>query len=261
MSAALIDQIKTLQRNDPKAKEQWHAYAQAQGGGVKDPAKHDDAFMQTFLDQFSSGVLLDVKPSLSDELVDLIKIGQKTSKNWRNCWQMYCQMNGHDLSDPAKKGREFIMQFLEFAAQSSMMPVVPTGKGKGGKGVMPVGNMAMVPMGMDGMGMMPMGMGMDGMGMKGMGKGKGMMMGGGWGMGMDMMGGKGGYGGKGGPYGGTGDRRKDKLVERIKTYQRSSADAKEAWATYCDAHSDGKRDPARLDNKILQEFCDSYGVP
>eukprot|EP00929_Paragymnodinium_shiwhaense_P037008 TRINITY_DN19790_c0_g1_i1.p1 TRINITY_DN19790_c0_g1~~TRINITY_DN19790_c0_g1_i1.p1 ORF type:complete len:224 (+),score=68.32 TRINITY_DN19790_c0_g1_i1:71-742(+) len=211
MSEELIGKIKNLQRNDEKAKIQWGAYADAEGERIRDPAKHTDAFLQKFLDEYAAGKQWEVQRDGSQEqLIELIKFGQRTSRNWRNAWNAYCEIHSEGKTDPARKDKKFMIGFMECMAEASMSPMaVPTkgggGMGMGGKGWgddgwgggkggwggdwgMGMGGMGMGGMGMDGMVMVPIGsMGMGGMG-----------MGGGWGKadgGWDDWGGKGKKGG------------------------------------------------------------------
>eukprot|EP00425_Heterocapsa_triquetra_P031224 CAMPEP_0195111742 /NCGR_PEP_ID=MMETSP0448-20130528/96998_1 /TAXON_ID=66468 /ORGANISM="Heterocapsa triquestra, Strain CCMP 448" /LENGTH=75 /DNA_ID=CAMNT_0040148541 /DNA_START=1 /DNA_END=225 /DNA_ORIENTATION=- len=47
--------IKQMQKNDPAAREQWQAYCEQHGNGVRDPAKHEPHFMQTFIQRYTAG--------------------------------------------------------------------------------------------------------------------------------------------------------------------------------------------------------------
>lgn len=59
----------------------------------------------------------------------------------------------------------------------------------------------------------------------------------------------------------TGDPAKDALVARIKDYQRSDAEQKELWWSFCDENLEGQKDPAKADVATLQNFCEEYSVP
>merc|ERR1712107_211911 len=50
----------------------------------------------------------------------------------------------------------------------------------------------------------------------------------------------------------TGDSAKDKLVNRIKAYQRSGDAEKQQWWSYFDEELDGVRDPAKHEIKVLE---------
>merc|ERR1719482_1708145 len=57
-----------------------------------------------------------------------------------------------------------------------------------------------------------------------------------------------------------GDVGKDELISKIKNFQRSSEEQKQAWWTYCDSQGDGNRDPARHDTDFLQAFLTKHGI-
>lgn len=54
---AYVDQVKTLQRSDPNAKEVWSTYCDTLLGGIKDPNRHDAAVLAGFISAYSSGAL------------------------------------------------------------------------------------------------------------------------------------------------------------------------------------------------------------
>mmetsp|Transcript_78986 Transcript_78986/g.231875 ORF Transcript_78986/g.231875 Transcript_78986/m.231875 type:complete len:307 (-) Transcript_78986:161-1081(-) len=56
--ASLVDQIKTIQRTDQEAKQQWWEYCDHNLGGVKDPNRHDAAVLEEFLNAYGSGTLV-----------------------------------------------------------------------------------------------------------------------------------------------------------------------------------------------------------
>merc|ERR1719491_580552 len=57
------------------------------------------------------------------------------------------------------------------------------------------------------------------------------------------------------------DPAKDNLVQRIKQFQRSGEQQKQAWWSYCDTMRGTVRDPAKHDIQSLQEFISNNGVP
>jgi len=59
---------------------------------------------------------------------------------------------------------------------------------------------------------------------------------------------------------GTGDTVKDELVNRIKNFQRSGEEQRQAWCTFCDNTFSAVRDPARHDIATLTQFCEMYGI-
>lgn len=53
--AQLVDQIKSLQRSDPAAKQAWWDYCDIELQGVKDPNRHEPNVLRTWLDDYTSG--------------------------------------------------------------------------------------------------------------------------------------------------------------------------------------------------------------
>jgi len=53
--AALVDKIKAMQRSSPEAKNTWWSYCDEHLGGIKDPMRHEEESLQTFLQQYSQG--------------------------------------------------------------------------------------------------------------------------------------------------------------------------------------------------------------
>merc|ERR1719247_3360458 len=57
---------------------------------------------------------------------------------------------------------------------------------------------------------------------------------------------------------GPADDAKTPLVKKIKELQRSSADTKKKWWTFCDEKHGGVHDPKKLDQSVLEEFLKDY---
>jgi len=51
----LVEQIKGMQRSDPYGRQTWWDYCENHLGGVKDPNRHDEATLATFLNLYNSG--------------------------------------------------------------------------------------------------------------------------------------------------------------------------------------------------------------
>jgi len=217
-----------MQRSDAEAKEQWWAYCDLQGGGVRDPAKHDPEFLQYFITQYQAGHRWEQGPKThGHNLSDLFKEGQRKSQHWKTTWAQYCQHYGGGVNDPAKHETSFLVGFMDLLGQR--------------------GNMALQMMSpMMGMGMVPMPGSMSSeRPLKRMRIGGGSM-----------------YSGSG--YGGaqhsSGDPIKDQLVAQVKSYQRSGEEQKHQWWNFCDLQLGGVRDPMRHDGATLQNFLSLHGV-
>lgn len=247
----LVAQIKEIQRKDPVGKAGWIKYCDDFGESKRDPSKHNSEFMQYFINQYEAGEYANLPPapavtdgggagSSPEGLGMLIKEGQRNAPSFKAAWANFQMRQGQTMNDPMKARKENIVAFLEFISQNAM--------GGGGGG----------------------GWGGDSWGGCWGGKGSGKDFGGGWGPyaggGGDAWGGppagKGGKGGKGGGKGpvSTGDPQKDGMVEKIKAFQRSGEENKQAWWAFCDEHCGGKRDPARHEMAELHAFISQYGI-
>lgn len=80
------------------------------------------------------------------------------------------------------------------------------------------------------------------------------------GWGGDSWGGSGKGWGKSGKKSSGGSAEMNELIGKIKDFQRSSEENKQAWWAYCSEHGGGNRDPARHDAASLREFLNSSGV-
>mmetsp|Transcript_6696 Transcript_6696/g.10725 ORF Transcript_6696/g.10725 Transcript_6696/m.10725 type:complete len:113 (+) Transcript_6696:69-407(+) len=86
-SQELIDQIKAMQREDYDTKLQWWAYCDEHGEGNKDPARHDDDFINGFLTFFNSGERLEVRDPKKGKGGKGSKGGGKGwSGGWNDSW-------------------------------------------------------------------------------------------------------------------------------------------------------------------------------
>jgi len=52
-----VDELKQMQRSDPRAKEAWWFYCDKAGNGTKDPRKHEAAFVENFMASYKEGSL------------------------------------------------------------------------------------------------------------------------------------------------------------------------------------------------------------
>lgn len=259
--AELVEQIKALQRSDPQAKQTWWDYCDSRQGGVRDPNRHDESTLQEFLAGFRSGTLK-AKPSSTPwakggkspaapaygsygawpqetpwgwappaaagqggDLASLIKLGQKSSVQWKTAWQAYCSAYGGGINDPTRHEASYLTSFLDFAGGAASQMLQSSGVAVAAP-PMP-GVYAAAPMAgrkrpasetFADYGAPPMKMAAPG--------------------GVDA--------------------DKEQLVARVKTLQRRDADTKQAWWTYCDEQHRGVRDPARHEKETLLQFLSTY---
>jgi len=259
--------VKDIQRTDPSGKAAWWTYADAEGGGKRDPTKHDDDFLQYFISQYDSGAYAGTplpEPSFEGgSLGELFREGQRNSSSFKQAWSTYNQMSGNTMNDPMKASKDTLVAFLEFAGQQSVNAMGMADMSKGGKGCKGKGGKGGMMGGMGGMGMMnPMMVQMMQQNMAMMSS----MMGGKGKMGKDMS-----WGGNGGGWGEPEAKRqrtsdawmdsgKAALVQKIKDFQRSSEDSKQQWWAFCDGQEGRNRDPARYEPEVLTTFIQSHGL-
>jgi len=192
MAETLIDQIKEIQRKDSSGKMAWWKYADEQGKGMRDPAKHDDTFLQYFINQYKVGAFAG---GVTEErkLGELFKEGQRFSPAFKAAWANYVNVSGFGNNDPTRQEKEALVFFLDQLGKA------------GSRGLH-------------------------------------------WG----------GPPAKRARHEGTGDPEKDRLVETVKTFQRSSEANKELWYAFCETQPKQLRDPARYSNDMLQSFIQDY---
>jgi len=283
-SEDIVNQIKDLQRNNQTAKEQWIAFTDMHGQGTRDPSKHSAELLQGFLDQFNSGRMLPMHEDAA-QLADVVKMLQKKSIPFRNVWAQYCQQFGAGKNDPAKHDPAYHVKFFEglaeMASRSMQMPMMPFAAAEP--------PMKRLRLDADG-GALAMSSG-DPLKEKLVSMVKAYQRESveqkeTWARYVDTY-----HGGVrdpsrhetatlkefvrlnidasfraaappsrprlmlGAPGGGSSGQ--DQLVDRIKSFQKSSSSAKEAWSSFCGT----TKDPARHDAARLQQFIDEHQVP
>mmetsp|Transcript_30094 Transcript_30094/g.40490 ORF Transcript_30094/g.40490 Transcript_30094/m.40490 type:complete len:222 (+) Transcript_30094:54-719(+) len=218
----LVSAVKELQRSDPDAKQQWWSYCDALGQGVHDPAKHNESFIQTFIGNYQSGRRFEINvPAVVSSAVD-----------GSNVLAQLCK-DGQRKSHPWKQTWAQYCQHYGGGRNDPEKHDATFIQGfldyVAGRGILALSAAASAT---------------DfGSAAKRQRTAYAPQM-------------------TGGACGGGGDgQAKGSLVQRIKTYQRSSEEAKEAWGSYCDAHLGGVRDPARHDGATLRQFAENHGVP
>eukprot|EP00929_Paragymnodinium_shiwhaense_P114652 TRINITY_DN83109_c0_g1_i1.p2 TRINITY_DN83109_c0_g1~~TRINITY_DN83109_c0_g1_i1.p2 ORF type:complete len:283 (+),score=60.19 TRINITY_DN83109_c0_g1_i1:85-933(+) len=277
------DTIKEMQRTDPDAKEQWHAYCDAYGEGVRDPARHELEFLAGFVSLYQSGARVD---AVDNGLVKFIKLGQRKSAGWKAVWQEYCDSRkvpgGQSTHDPAKYGVDFLEGFFDYIGKRAVSPLLGFAMPPAGKRMRVDG--PVVPLVGMGMGIAPIATVNSGA--------------------SDLV-------AKVKAYQKTGESEKEQwhlycdahlngirdparhdaaalkrflasqgasniatagkpaqaqgaealaFVSSIKAFQKSSPEAKEAWHAYCDSHLGGIRDPSRHAAETLRDFCAHHGL-
>jgi len=133
MNAALVEQVKSLQRSDPSAKEFWGSYTTSQGGGTRDPNKHTAEFLQGFIDQYNAGGAAAFQgmgagamggamgaggwgggdDGSVEGLAAKVKEMQRSNANAKEQWTAFTDLNGAGRRDPSKHTPEFLQGFID----------------------------------------------------------------------------------------------------------------------------------------------------
>lgn len=296
----LVDSVKKLQRTDPEAKQAWVWYTSEYGENTRDPSKHTAQFLEDFLRQYNGGTLtgLSAPPEYNaggsyaggsyaggsygsygasaddgPSLAELVRSGQRKSATWRKCWSQYRENYGQAgfKNDPAAHDEEFLVSFLEFlgshglrafanmAAPPSYEPAPvmqplhvqgpPAKRPRVAAPLHPVGAGAPVRAAPASYG--PYGPASYGASAYGDAS----------------------YaapaahsaGARVGKWGASSaaqalEPAKRLLVDRVKAFQRQSAENRELWSRFADDHLDGTKDPAKVEAEQLQLFVSSFGV-
>mmetsp|Transcript_15968 Transcript_15968/g.27591 ORF Transcript_15968/g.27591 Transcript_15968/m.27591 type:complete len:252 (+) Transcript_15968:71-826(+) len=246
--ADLVNTIKNLQRTDWTFKQTWWDFCDSQLGGVRDPNRHDETILASFVEQYNSGAITPSPPRPEEEmwnkgkgkggynmmpppsawgmmgggggggtLGEFVKTGQRSSYHWKNAWQIYCALYGAGKNDPFKHDDTFMKGFVDYIGElaSNGLSSIATAQGINIEEITANSNNKR-------------------------------------------------------PFGGgepAAKRFKEEpielklpLAEKVKNLQRSNPQAKEAWWAYCDSSCGGLRDPMRHDTASLETFLTSQGA-
>jgi len=176
----LVSQIKAFQRSSEEHKQIWWAFCDSQGGGNRDPARHDEDVLQAFLTEQGIQVAQGSKDQnfIKGELINKIKAFQRSSEEQKKAWWAFCDRNeGH--RDPARYEADVLQVFI---AENGIQGVQGSGE------------------------------------------------------------------------------QKRVLVAKIKGFQKSGEEQKQAWWAFCDAQGSKKRDPALHEVDILEAFVQENGI-
>lgn len=253
--AALVEQIKSIQRSDPDSKQAWWDYCDTNLGGVKDPNRHDATVLNEFVSAYGGSAATNTKPRRSMapvssagggwgpypmatwgygaypsmwatgggcSLQDFVKTGQRHSGPWKAAWQTYCVLYGSGFNDPAKYDESFIVGFIDYVGQLAAGDLgamtehtSDTQVGAISGMKRPLGGATSQPPAKRAV----------------TGASKGYV---------------------------SGDAEKAELVDKVKALQRTDPEAKGAWWAFCDENMQGVKDPNRHEKETLQQFLSSY---
>lgn len=114
---ALVEKIKTLQKSDESAKQQWWAYCDSKGNGTRDPSKHNVPFLKNFITTYESGAGFELSAYQNGDtsfqaMVAEVKRLQKSDTDFKGQWWAYCDAEGNGIHDPTKHDANFLQTFL-----------------------------------------------------------------------------------------------------------------------------------------------------
>lgn len=128
----IINRVKHGQRNSVEFKDAWIAYVREFGQELRDPARHDQTFLEAFLTT-APVVNENAKEEVVDDeehqaLVEQMKDKQRNSEPFKEAWAKFVQPYGN-VRDPNKHPTSFLMRFLSSVFEESTRPGKGFGKG------------------------------------------------------------------------------------------------------------------------------------
>ena len=258
----LVQQIKNMQRIDPTFRQTWWDFCESQLGGVRDPNRHDESVLGTFLEQYNSGAIAPSPYRAEEEWWNKGKgkgkggggggggnYGQNSvfsGGGYDMGAQGWGMMMGASLSDMVKTGQRASYHYR--TAWTIYCALYGAGKNdparheeKFIRGFIDyLGELAT-----NGLSSIASSQGINLEEITAQTTNKRPQMG-------------------GEPaakrFKSEPDEIKLPLAEKVKNMQRSNPAAKEAWWAYCDSQAGGLRDPMRHDTDSLQAFLASQGA-
>lgn len=130
----LAGRVKAIQRQSDKSKQQWWAWCDAHGGGVRDPQRHTATFLERFFEALESGTIPEIdtigtSPATDEkgELANRVKRGQRTSMEFKQQWWVYCDTLGGGIRDPSRHDVAFLKRFFDRYAPTQDEGATATG--------------------------------------------------------------------------------------------------------------------------------------
>lgn len=126
--AALVQEVKSIQRESPEGKELWKRLTDDEGGGVKDPARHQVGFLRRFLEEASQ--LPRSRPPHAPPHVphqDLVARVKDLQRNGpaeaKEAWSRFCDARGGGRRDPGRHSPEFLQEFFAESTGTEQPPM------------------------------------------------------------------------------------------------------------------------------------------
>eukprot|EP00930_Biecheleria_cincta_P074573 TRINITY_DN61788_c0_g1_i1.p1 TRINITY_DN61788_c0_g1~~TRINITY_DN61788_c0_g1_i1.p1 ORF type:complete len:498 (-),score=81.57 TRINITY_DN61788_c0_g1_i1:75-1568(-) len=110
----LVKQIKAWQREGDAYRECWHKYCRTIGSAFDDPARHEIAQLQQFLDDIKSGAIApDTRVDGEKQLlVERVKAYKRQGVLFREQWDSFVQSTGSTNFDPSRHDGSVLEKFL-----------------------------------------------------------------------------------------------------------------------------------------------------
>jgi len=177
----LINKIKEFQRSSEENKQAWWSFCDTTEGQFRDPARHEEDGLQSFLADHGITVEVGSKEDnfIKGELINKIKNFQRSSEEQKQVWWAFCDKQEGQNRDPARYAVDVLQAFVtEHGIQ-------------GVQGTL---------------------------------------------------------------------EQKNALVAKIKSFQKSSEESKQAWWAFCDSQEGKNKDPQRYDVDVLEGFISEHGI-
>jgi len=101
----LVERVKWLQKHSREAKQHWWKYCGDHGKVDFDPIRHDDEFLQGFVNDWALGQL-----TAHQEVAE--KVQNSLGQN-RETWYNFCSQHGTSNLDPSKHDDTFLHKFMD----------------------------------------------------------------------------------------------------------------------------------------------------
>eukprot|EP00440_Ansanella_granifera_P005777 gb/GFBE01006266.1/.p1 GENE.gb/GFBE01006266.1/~~gb/GFBE01006266.1/.p1 ORF type:complete len:393 (+),score=71.49 gb/GFBE01006266.1/:1-1179(+) len=139
LHAKLVQQVKLIQRSSEELKADWHKFCDEEQGGIRDPVRHDAAFLQRFLMTPQAAAALASFPQqlsadgegqaardpMHPNLVSQVKRAQRN--NFKEAWRQHCDAEAGGMRDP---GRHTVASLRRFLGSIDLPPDPSDGTGR-----------------------------------------------------------------------------------------------------------------------------------
>eukprot|EP01062_Namystynia_karyoxenos_P079101 TRINITY_DN8283_c0_g1_i1.p1 TRINITY_DN8283_c0_g1~~TRINITY_DN8283_c0_g1_i1.p1 ORF type:complete len:324 (+),score=67.70 TRINITY_DN8283_c0_g1_i1:83-1054(+) len=125
LKESLVKEVKDRQKESALFKRVWSEYVSAHGGGKRDPAAHEAAFLQQALVRCEESVAAAGDTSELDRVVERVKQGMKASADWAARWREFAEVKGNVTGAAGRDPALYDLEFLRASIQHCGEPPVP----------------------------------------------------------------------------------------------------------------------------------------